>query len=255
MIFEDSQATSFNYFNYFTEVEDEFVRRRGKPLLISPLDWALVETWKNAGIPLHIVLRSINETFDGHDKRPQSHRKINSIFYCQQSVESNFVDYRLAQVGAGAEKTDQGAETESDSSSRPAQKESAFSKSELLEFIGRSDKELLVALEARPPGLEDVLTRSRARLADITREIEGATRVDAEALERDLDSLDRIIVESVRNVLGEQGIAALRKEAKSELRSYKKKMDKAIYEQTVENFIARRLRQMNHLPRMSLFYM
>jgi hypothetical protein len=50
-----------NYFNYFTEVEDEFVRRRGKQLLISPMDWALVESWKNAGIPLHIVLRAINE--------------------------------------------------------------------------------------------------------------------------------------------------------------------------------------------------
>jgi hypothetical protein len=255
VIFEDPQATTFNYFNYFTEVEDEFVRRRGKPLFISPLDWALVETWKNAGIPLHIVLRSINQTFDGYDKRPHAHQKINSILYCQQAVESNFADYRIAQVGAGAKETDPGSESEADSSSSPAQGDSAFSRSDLLEFIGRCDRELLTALEARQPGLEDVLTRSRARLAEITRELEGATRVDAEALERDLDSLDRILVEGALNLLGEQGIAELRKEAKSELRSYKKKMDKAIYEQTVENFIARRLRQMNHIPRMSLFYM
>jgi hypothetical protein len=250
---------TFNYFNYFTEVEDEFARRRGKPLFISPLDWALVETWKNAGIPLHIVLRSINEAFDAYLKRPRTYQKINSIFYCQQAVESNFADYRRAQVGGGAEQPEQASEPEANSSSTQAQKDSAFSKPELLEFISRCDRELLGAVERTRiesrPGLEDVLTRSIARLADITREIEGASRVDAEALERDLDSLDRMIVESARIALGEQGIAQLRKEAKSELRSYKKQMDKEIYEQTVENFVARRLRQMNHLPRLSLFYM
>jgi hypothetical protein len=32
-------------------------------------------------------------------------------------------------------------------------------------------------------------------------------------------------------------------------------MDKAFYEQTVENFVARRLREAANLPRLSLFYM
>jgi hypothetical protein len=68
-------AERLNYFNYFTEIEEEFVRRRGKPLMISPMDWALVETWKTAGIPLHIVLRAINQAFDGYDARAQKHRK------------------------------------------------------------------------------------------------------------------------------------------------------------------------------------
>ena len=84
-------AERLNYFNYFTEVEEEFVRRRGKQLLISPMDWALVESWKDAGIPLHIVLRSINESFDSYDARAQKHRKVNSIFYCQQAVEGLLV--------------------------------------------------------------------------------------------------------------------------------------------------------------------
>lgn len=249
---EDPQAAPFNYFNYFTEVEDEFVRRRGKPLLISPLDWALVESWQNAGIPLHIVLRSINETFDAYDKRVHKRQKINSIFYCQQAVESNFAEYRLSQVGGGKAP---------DSSLTPSEGGGAgpFSKSELLDFLGRCNRELLGAAEEAHRQsrleLEDALTRSRARLDEIAREIEGSVSVDTEALERDLDSLDRMIVENVRMGMSEEAINDLRKEAKSQLRSYKKKMDKEIYEQTVENFVARRFREISHVPRLSLFYM
>ncbi len=49
-----------NYFNYFTEIEERFLRRRGGGLLLSTLDWALIETWKDAGIPLEAVLRGID---------------------------------------------------------------------------------------------------------------------------------------------------------------------------------------------------
>ncbi len=38
-----------NYFNYFTEIEEHFQRARGTGLfLLSPLDWALIESWKIA---------------------------------------------------------------------------------------------------------------------------------------------------------------------------------------------------------------
>ena len=30
------------YFNYFTEIEEHFQRRRGTLLMLSPLDWALM---------------------------------------------------------------------------------------------------------------------------------------------------------------------------------------------------------------------
>lgn len=92
-------------------------------------------------------------------------------------------------------------------------------------------------------------------MKDIVAEIEGPGRVDAEALERDLDSLDRMILEAARESYGEEEIKRLRADAESNLRSYRKKMDKTIYEQTVQNFIARRLRELNNIPRMSLFYL
>jgi hypothetical protein len=246
-----------NYFNYFTEVEDEFVRRRGKQLLISPMDWALVESWKNAGIPLHIVLRAINEAFDGYDKRGQKYRKVNSIFYCEQQVESAFADYRLAQVGGDAG-TNLSA-SEENSGAQTSEETDILSKTVLFAFLEQCGDDLRKAAarasESKWTALENAIGRARSRLKEITSEIEGASRVDAEGLERDLDSIDRIILEAARETLGPDELQKIRKEGESQLRSYRKKMDKAIYEQTVQNFISRRLREMNGIPRMSLFYL
>lgn len=250
-------AEGLNYFNYFTEVEEEFVRRRGKPMLISPMDWALVESWKAAGIPLHIVLRAINEAFDAYDARAQKYRKINSIFYCQQQVEATFAEYRLAQVGG--DPASERSESGESSGPGPAADRPAFPKDVLFGFLARCDDELRAAASrASSSGrtaLENAIVRSRARLREITVEVEGSARVDAEALERDLDGLDRMIMEAARESFGEEEIKKLRAEAESYLRSYRKKMDKSIYEQTVQNFIARRLRELNNIPRMSLFYL
>lgn len=250
-------AEGLNYFNYFTEVEEEFVRRRGKHMLISTLDWALVESWKDAGIPLHIVLRAINEAFDGYDARAQKYRKVNSIFYCQQQVEASFAEYRLAQVG-GEPALGQ-SESEETSEATLPNKQETFPKDVLFGFLARCDDELRAAgLHASTSGraeLEDAVERARARMKEIVAEIEGPGRVDAEALERDLDGIDRMILDAARENLGEEELKKLRADAESHLRSYRKKMDKAIYEQTVQNFISRRLRELNNIPRMSLFYL
>ena len=250
-------AERLNYFNYFTEVEEEFVRRRGKHMLISNLDWALVESWKNAGIPLHIVLRAINEAFDGYDARAQKYRKVNSIFYCQQQVEATFAEYRLAQVGGDpASSQPRGSDPSGAGSSN---QQEVFPKDVLFGFLARCDGELRAAgsraSDADRTALANAIDRARARLKEITVEVEGSSRVDAEALERDLDGIDRMILDAARESLGEEEIKKLRAEAESHLRSYRKKMDKAIYEQTVQNFIARRLRETNSIPRMSLFYL
>jgi len=256
----DSGATTaegLNYFNYFTEVEEEFVRRRGKHMLISALDWALVESWKDAGIPLHIVLRAINESFDSYDARAQKHRKVNSLFYCQQQVESSFAEYRLAQLGGEPAKESAVDDEPKKTTGKGSQE--AFPKDVLFEFLRRCEAELLsAAAHAKNKGrttLAVAIDRSRARLEEITGEIAGSARVDAEALERDLDGIDRLILEAAKESLGEDELKEIRTAAQKHLRSYKKKMDKAIYEQTVQNFIARHLREMNNIPRMSLFYL
>ena len=76
-----------NYFNYFTEIEEHFQRARGTSLfLLSPLDWALVESWKNSGVPLEAVLRGIDEAFEKWRARKVKTQMVNSLAFCAQAV-------------------------------------------------------------------------------------------------------------------------------------------------------------------------
>src|SRR5687768_2559725 len=88
-----------NYFNYFTEIEDVFIRRRGKHLLLSPMDWALIESWKEMGVPLHVALRGVEKSFDSHEAKPRK-RSVKSLMYCQEEVEAQFAEWLESQTGA-----------------------------------------------------------------------------------------------------------------------------------------------------------
>ena len=101
-----------NYFNYFTEIEEHFQRRRGTLLILSPLDWALMETWKDAGIPLEAVLRGIDTTFEKWERRPSRSRKVNGLAFCAQEVLASVEEMKEAAVGAAPskEKTESGLE-------------------------------------------------------------------------------------------------------------------------------------------------
>src|SRR5580692_10112015 len=109
-----------NYFNYFTEIEERFQQRRGSLLMLSTLDWALIETWREAGIPLQAVLRGIDNAFDKHDTRtlrsPRQTRKVNGLAWCAQSVMEAVEQAMEASIGAApsAEKdsVESGFETE-----------------------------------------------------------------------------------------------------------------------------------------------
>src|SRR5437879_699391 len=93
-------ASVDSYFNYFTEIEEHFQRRRGGILLLSTLDWALIETWKDAGIPLEAALRGVDAAFDKYDQRPSKTRKVNSLAYCAQEVLAAAEDMKEAAVGS-----------------------------------------------------------------------------------------------------------------------------------------------------------
>jgi hypothetical protein len=91
-----------NYFNYFTEVEDHFVRRRGKHLFVSPLDWSLIATWRDSGVPLHIAMRGIDIAMDSFFSKPNRPRMVNSLFYCHESVMEEFARHLESHVGEDA---------------------------------------------------------------------------------------------------------------------------------------------------------
>jgi hypothetical protein len=96
-----------NYFNYFTEIEDHFQRRRGSILFLSTLDWALIDTWREAGIPLEAVLRGIDTAFDRYDARKRStSRRVNGLAWCAQEVMTAAEDLREASIGSAKPQSD-----------------------------------------------------------------------------------------------------------------------------------------------------
>src|SRR6478735_11352267 len=128
-----------NYFNYFTEIEEQFQRRRGGILLLSTLDWALIETWKDAGIPLEAVLRGIDGAFERYEKRPTP-RKVNSLAYCAQEVLAAAEEMKEAAVGAS-------------NKDQPKTRPAGFQAVEIVAFLRRNADLLLTAKLPERPGI------------------------------------------------------------------------------------------------------
>jgi hypothetical protein len=237
-----------NYFNYFTEIEEEFVKRRGSHMLVSPLDWTLIETWKRRGIPLHIVLRGINSSFDGYDQRLNRGRKVNSLFFCQQEVEALFQEYVESRVGA-ANGAGNGAAQNGNGASQ-------FAPAAIIEFL-KAQCEALWRLEAKhlDPALKETFARASERLSQIIEDLETSGVLSPELLELDLMMIEEVILDGLREHAGEEKLGRLRKEADDKLRRYKQSMQREVYEQTAGNFVAQRLREIHEVPRLSLFYL
>jgi hypothetical protein len=104
-----------NYFAYFSEIEDRFSRRRGSILLLNTLDWALIETWREAGVPLEAVLRGIDQAFDKYEARAQrakgSARKVNGLAWCAQAVMHAAEEMVEASTGLAPVKAEVGRES------------------------------------------------------------------------------------------------------------------------------------------------
>jgi len=231
-----------NYFNYFTEIEEQFQRRRGGTLLLSTLDWALIETWKDAGIPLEAVLRGIDGAFERYEKRP-SKRKVNSLAYCAQEVLAAAEEMKEAAVGA---------------SNGGTMKPSGFQSAEIVIFLRRNADQILTArLPKRLVGSARVLAQEAAQtLRDLASEVEGgraATRL--EDLERRLTVLDEKLFAALLAGTPDEEIVTVRREADRELAPYRRKMPAAQIDQLQKQYIHKRLLRKYGLPRLSLFYM
>lgn len=252
------EGRRLNYFNYYTEVEDVFVRRRGAHMLVSPMDWALIETWKEVGVPLHIVLRGIERAFDGFDARARRYKKVNSIFYCQQEVESCYSEYRQGLVGAADASQESGAAGAA-TATAPAVAEELFPKPRVEEYLARGAEDLEEARAraeaAERPELAEAVARAAVRLEEIRASLAATPRVDAEGLERDLTALETILIGALLEHAPAVQVEEARTEAKAQLKAYKKGMDKEVYKQTLDKFVARRLREIYRVPRLSLFFM
>jgi hypothetical protein len=237
-----------NYFNYFTEIEDAFVRRRGKHLLLSPMDWALIESWKEMNVPLHIALRGIEKSFDSWESKPRK-RSVKSLLYCQEEVEAQFAEWLESRLGASAADA-QPAEEKSSEEASP------FPRPAVIEHLQRGRAALQQTEKNLPESeLTQTIQRVVALLEQLENDFATAALPDARRLEISLTGLEQMLSEALMLAASNEELSDVRREVKEQLRPYRSHMDKTAYEQTASNLLLKRLREKFGLPRLSLFYL
>jgi hypothetical protein len=227
----DDQDWPSNYFNYFTEIEEHFQRARGTGLfLVSPLDWALIESWKNAGIPLEAVLRGIDLAFEkwrsGRKTRTQM---VNGLAYCAQAVMSE------AEQMAGT----------AEARSKRQEAAAPFSLDELKKYLQRS-----VQVLASAPGFEEIAA-SLDKLLSQADLLYG----DLEQMEQRLTALEDKMIAIARSRQTEEALFHARRDLDQQLRPYRGKMTAPQVAMLEKQYLERRLLEDAGLPRLSLFYL
>jgi hypothetical protein len=215
-----------NYFNYFTEIEEHFQRARGTGLfLLSPMDWALIESWKNSGIPLEAVLRGIDVAFEKWRTRPARGRihQVNSLAYCTQAIT---------------------AEAQAIADGRPAKRETAppFPEADISTYLQRN------ATALREAGHAD--------LADSIVALDcEATRNNLEEMEQWLTSIEEKMIARIRASASDEQLVEARQVLDRQLKPYRGKMSTEQLAMLERQFLDRRLLEAAKLPRLSLFYL
>lgn len=236
-----------NYFSYFSEIEDTFVRRRGKHLMLSPIDWALIEAWKERGIPLHVALRGIEHAFDSYEAKKHK-RTVKTLLYCQEEVEAQYAEWLESRVGshdpsAGADETDD--------------EKSPFPRAAVVAHLERSLAELTRLANERAPEEDEFaesLSRAASLLSEIKNDYVSAAQPDARKLEESLTGIERMLDQAMRNVSTAAEVESMEAAIEGQLKPYKRQMDKTAFAQTRDNLLRKRTREHFGIPRLSLFF-
>ena len=234
-----------NYFNYFTEIEDRFQKRRGTILLLSTLDWALIEMWREAGIPLEAVLRGIDAAFDKYETRQKRARmqRVNGLAWCAQAVMQAAMEMSEAATGS------------SGATASTTAKDSGFEHQ-------RVAAHLMTAAEAldRATVAEEACRATAARLRELAAEVLGGDEekgadVNLEGLERSLTVLEEKLYAALKAAAPENLLVGLKEHAALELAPYRSRMGVVQLRQVEQQFERKQLLVHYNLPRLSLFYM
>ncbi|HEV3197172.1 MAG TPA: hypothetical protein VGZ73_04680 [Bryobacteraceae bacterium] len=216
-----------NYFNYYTEIEEHFQRARATSLfLLSPLDWALVESWNNSNVPLEAVLRGIDAAFEKWRSRRIKTQMVNSLAFCAQAVLTE------AQIMAGTAQP-------------KARKETAppFPLDDLRAYLDRN-------AAALPSGYEEIAQSLRKLATEAEQHYN-----DLEALEQRLTVLEEKMIAAARTRQSEEEMLAARQDLDRQLRPYRGKMTADQLTMLEKQYLERNLLEKAGLPRLSLFYM
>ena len=233
-----------NYFNYFTEIEERFQQRRGSLLMLSTLDWALIETWREAGVPLEAVLRGIDNAFDKYDAKalrsPGRMRKVNGLAWCAQSVMEAVEQALEASIGAAP-----AAGTE------PV--ESGFETDRVTRYL-EQNAGVIEAATLNPPA-DAMAIEVTGRLRALALGLRSEPAQSLEELDRTLTVLEEKMFAALLTSAPEEELVTLREQAARELAPYRGKMQAVQIKQVQQQFLQKRMLEMRKLPRLSLFYM
>jgi len=226
---------TLNYFNYFSEVEEHFVRKRARNLLISPLDWCLIELWKENGIPLHIVLRGIDRSFESAQKRGKSSPR--TLFYCHPAVIEAFEEYQESMLGESS--TSVGAAGE--------EEDPGLSRESVIRFVGGLRDEL----ESREG---EAFRRAVSRISALATELSGRVELDLREIDSELLEISSMLTSALREDLDEKTWKSILAACRKEVRIYKKHLTPTMFERLKQKQIERSLRDHFHLPDFSLLH-
>jgi hypothetical protein len=238
-----------NYFNYFTEIEERFQQRRGTLLLLSTVDWAQIEVWREAGIPLEAILRGIDAAFDKYEARQKRSkmRRINGLAWCEQAILIAAEELREATAGTAP---------------AAAVRESGFEEERVaahLEAAAAALDAATVAPEAcaaTAVRLRQLAAEARAAVTDKSSTAhDSAAAHDLEALERTLTVLEEKLFAALTAAAPEELLVGLKEHAARELAPYRSRMGAVQLRQVERQFVQKQLLVHYNLPRLSLFYM
>jgi hypothetical protein len=218
-----------NYFNYFTEIEEHFQRVRGSSLfLLSPLDWAIIESWKVGGVPLEAVLKGIDDAFEKWHSRKIKRRQVNSLAYCSQAVMD--AAQRMSSRSAAAASVD-----------------APFQNEELSAHLNRAAEALRNRLET---GLHDVAAALEGMASSAAEHAKNL-----EDLERRLTALEDKIVAIIRSTQTEEDLYEIRSALDRELKPYRGKMSAEQLAMLERRYLDTATLERASVPRLSLFYL
>jgi len=234
----------WNYFNYFTEIEEYFWRKRGSHLLVSPLDWAIMETWQKAGVPLEAVLNGIDRAFESYGRsRRGAGKPLKSLAYCTDAVLEAAEEHQEAAAGKA-----EGA--------KGGQKAEPFPREDLKNYFARNLELLRAAIEAQSGNsvLVRTLEDSISGLQTCSLRLGSPGPLDVEDLERRLTVLDERIHAGLLLHADDETMLRFRREMDSALAVYRRKMKAEQLALVEKQYLQKRLLEEFRLPRMSLFY-
>lgn len=229
-----------NYFNYFTEIEERFQQRRGSLLLLSTLDWALIEMWQEGGVPLEAVLRGIDAAFDKYETRQRRGRmqRVNGLAWCAQAVMTAAEELREASAGAAP--------------AAEEKRESGFEHERVAVHLETAANSLAAATIAA-----EACAATAARLRELAGDVRASkdSSDELETLERTLTVLEEKLYAALTAAAPEELLVKLKEHAARELAPYRSRMGAVQLRQVEHQFVTKQLLAHYELPRLSLFYM